>query len=65
VKRSCADLIARAHFAGRKVGICGQAPSDYPDFTAFLVNEGIDSISVNPDALIRTKRRIAEIEGPR
>jgi pyruvate, water dikinase len=62
VKRSCADLIARAHFAGRTVGICGQAPSDYPEFAAFLVNEGIDSISVNPDALIRTKRLIAQLE---
>ena len=40
----------------------GQAPSDYPEFAAFLVERGIDSISLNPDALIRTKRRIAETE---
>lgn len=50
VKRACADLIATAHKHGRKVGICGQAPSDYPDFAAFLVEQGIDSISLNPDS---------------
>lgn len=62
VRRSCATLIAAAHRAGRKVGICGQAPSDYPEFAAFLVAEGIDSISLTPDAVVRTKRRIAEVE---
>ncbi|CAB1127564.1 phosphoenolpyruvate synthase [Candidatus Hydrogenisulfobacillus filiaventi] len=62
VQRACAALIHAAHDAGRKVGICGQAPSDYPDFAAFLVQEGIDSISLNPDAFLRTKRRIAEME---
>jgi len=62
VLRACADLIAAAHRKGRPVGICGQAPSDYPEFAAFLVERGIDSISLNPDALIRTKRRIAETE---
>jgi len=39
---------------GRKIGICGQAPSDYPEFAEFLVKEGIDSISLNPDSIIRT-----------
>jgi len=62
VRRACADLIAAAHRMHRPVGICGQAPSDYPEFAAFLVERGIDSISLNPDALIRTKRRIAETE---
>ena len=62
VKWSCAHLIDAAHAAGRKVGICGQAPSDYPDFAAFLVEHGIDSISVTPDALARTRRRVAEVE---
>ena len=62
VKWSCAHLIAAAHAANRKVGICGQAPSDYPDFAAFLVERGIDSISLSPDALVRTMRRIVEAE---
>ena len=62
VKWSCARLIERAHAAGRKVGICGQAPSDYPDFAAFLVERGIDSISLSPDAVVRTLRRVAEAE---
>lgn len=62
VKRACADLIATAHRCGRKVGICGQAPSDYPEFAAFLVDHGIDSVSLNPDSLIRTKQRILEVE---
>ncbi len=45
-----------------KVGICGQAPSDYPDFAAFLVQEGIDSISLNPDSVLEVKRKVAETE---
>jgi hypothetical protein len=53
VKRPIADLIAAAHKKGRKVGICGQAPSDYPDFAVFLKEQGIDSISVNPDAVMK------------
>ncbi len=59
---SCAHLIAEAHKLHRHVGICGQAPSDYPDFAAFLVERGIDSISLSADALVRTIRRVAEIE---
>src|ERR1019366_6806222 len=51
VKWSCAHLVEAAHRAGRKVGICGQAPSDFPDFAAFLVERGIDSISLSADAL--------------
>lgn len=62
VKRMIRSLIATAHQAGRKVGICGQAPSDYPDFAAFLVECGIDSISLNPDSVINVKRRVAEEE---
>jgi len=46
----------------RHCGICGQAPSDYPEFAAFLVRLGIDSISVNPDVLLRTRQLIAEVE---
>ena len=47
---------------GRKIGICGQAPSDYPEFARFLVEEGIDSISLNPDAVIATRLEVARIE---
>ncbi|MBZ8182277.1 phosphoenolpyruvate synthase [Oscillatoria salina] len=62
VKRVIRRLIDTAKKNNRKVGICGQAPSDYPDFAAFLVEAGIDSISLNPDSVIQVKRRIAEIE---
>ena len=62
VRWSCARLLEAAHAAGRKVGICGQAPSDYPDFAAFLVEHGIDSISLNPDALVKTTQRVLEVE---
>jgi pyruvate,water dikinase len=55
-------LITAAHKAGRKVGICGQAPSDYPDFAKFLVKTGIDSISLNPDSVVKTKRLVAIAE---
>lgn len=62
VKALCAMLIEKAHAKGKKVGICGQAPSDYPEFAAFLVERGIDSLSLNPDALLRTVREVAEVE---
>ncbi len=62
VKWSCAKLIEAAHVAKRKAGICGQAPSDFPDFAAFLVERGIDSISLNADALARTMLRVVEVE---
>jgi len=62
VKWSCAHLIEVAGHARRKVGICGQAPSDYPDFAAFLVARGIDSISLNADALVRTTLRVLAME---
>ncbi|HET6884790.1 MAG TPA: phosphoenolpyruvate synthase [Rubrobacteraceae bacterium] len=62
VKRMCATLIDEAHRAGRKVGICGQAPSDYPDFAAFLVERGIDSVSLSPDAVVPTTLKILEVE---
>jgi pyruvate,water dikinase len=54
--------IRTARHCGRKIGLCGQAPSDYPEFARFLVEEGIDSISLNPDALIPTRLAIAAIE---
>jgi pyruvate,water dikinase len=62
VKRMVADAIARVKKAGRKIGICGQAPSDYPEFAEFLVECGIDSISLNPDTVLPTTVRILEVE---
>jgi pyruvate,water dikinase len=62
VKRLIADVIRRARACGRKVGICGQAPSDYPEFARFLVECGIDSISLNPDSLLKTTEAILEME---
>ncbi|MGY6551339.1 MAG: phosphoenolpyruvate synthase [Erythrobacter sp.] len=63
VKIAIAEAIAKAHEAGIPIGICGQAPSNYPDFAAFLVGEGIDSISLNPDSFVATCSVIAEAEG--
>src|SRR5215208_5343217 len=62
VRRMCATLIEKAHRAGRKVEVCGQAPSDYPEFAAFLVERGIDSISLSPDAVVPTTMKILEVE---
>jgi pyruvate,water dikinase len=62
VKKMIKMLIEAARRNGVKVGICGQGPSDYPDFARFLVEEGIDSISVTPDSLFKTIHAIAEIE---
>ena len=62
VKRMVRDVIKRAHACGVKVGICGQAPSNHPEFAAFLVESGIDSISLNPDSFVATTRCVAETE---
>ncbi|MGC1120212.1 MAG: phosphoenolpyruvate synthase [Candidatus Methanofastidiosia archaeon] len=62
VKRAINHLIEVAHEKGKTVSICGQAPSVYPDFTEFLVRAGIDSVSVNPDAVKSTKRLVAHVE---
>lgn len=62
VRRMIQDVIARAHRCGIKVGICGQAPSNHPDFAAFLVEAGIDSISLNPDSFVATTRTVAATE---
>ena len=56
------SLIARAHKAGAKVGLCGQAPSNDPAFAKLLVKAGIDSISVTPDSFIAVKRHVAAAE---
>jgi pyruvate,water dikinase len=62
VKRMITEVIRKAKSAGCKIGICGQAPSDYPEFADFLVEAGIDSISLNPDSVLRTTLRILEAE---
>ncbi len=62
VKRMISMLIETAHKAGSKVGICGEAPSNDSEFAAFLVKEGIDSISLQPDSVIRVIERLAELE---
>jgi len=56
------NVIAEAHKAGAKVGLCGQAPSDHPEFARFLVDCGIDSISVSPDSFVAVKRQVADAE---
>jgi pyruvate,water dikinase len=62
VKRLIKHVIDTAKKNKRKIGICGQAPSDFPEFAAFLVDCGIDSISLNPDTVIKTTLRIAQEE---
>ena len=62
VRRLIASVIRSAHQAGRRVGLCGQAPSDRPEFARFLVRSGIDSISVTPDAFARVKHHVAAAE---
>ncbi|BBD72667.1 phosphoenolpyruvate synthase [Sulfodiicoccus acidiphilus] len=62
LKRAIKRLIRAAHKHGKTVSICGQAPSVYPELTEFLVREGIDSVSVNPDTVIQTRRLVASVE---
>ena len=62
VKKMIAQVIAAARAEKRKIGICGQAPSDYPEFAQFLVEQKIDSISLNPDTVIKTTMAILEKE---
>jgi pyruvate,water dikinase len=62
VRRMIAHAIQAAHRAKKPIGICGQAPSDFPEFAEWLVEQGIDSISLNPDTAIKTALRIASVE---
>jgi pyruvate,water dikinase len=62
VRALIAAAIAAAKRAGKPIGICGQAPSDYPDLAAWLVEQGITSVSLNPDAVMKTATRIAAAE---
>lgn len=57
-----AQTIEAAHRANKPIGICGQAPSDHPEFAEWLVERGIHSVSLNPDTAIQTKIRIAAKE---
>ncbi|HEV3469321.1 MAG TPA: phosphoenolpyruvate synthase [Pyrinomonadaceae bacterium] len=62
VERMVAQAIEAARRAGKKIGICGQAPSDYPEFARFLVERGINSISLNPDTVVQTTKIILDAE---
>lgn len=62
VKEMIATAIRAAKAAGKPIGICGQAPSDYPKFARWLVRQGITSISLNPDSVIKTSLVIADAE---
>jgi pyruvate,water dikinase len=62
VKIMIREVIVAAKETGKKVGICGQGPSDHADFAEFLVECGIDSMSLNPDSVVPVKRRVAEVE---
>ncbi len=62
VKDMIQKLLKEAHSKGKKVGICGQAPSDKPDFAQFLIDNKIDSISLNPDSIIKITEHIAKLE---
>jgi pyruvate,water dikinase len=65
VKTLIAQAIQQARRLGRKIGLCGQAPSDYPEFARFLVECGIDSMSLNPDAVLPTARLVLDVEAKR
>ncbi len=62
VKRMILMLLEKARKTGTKVGICGQGPSDFPDFAEFLVSNGIDTISVTPDSMLKTLHSISKLE---
>jgi len=62
VRRMIAEAIRAAHVAKKPIGICGQAPSDFPEFAEWLVEQGIDSISLNPDTAIKTAILVASAE---
>lgn len=62
VEKMISMAIQGARKNGRHSGLCGQAPSDYPDFAEFLVKEGIDSMSLNPDAIMKISLRVSELE---
>jgi pyruvate,water dikinase len=65
VKWMIRNVITEAHRSGAKIGLCGQAPSDHPEFAEFLVECGIDSVSVSPDSFVAVKRKVAAAEAIR
>ena len=62
IRRMITRLIDTAHRHCREVGLCGQAPSDHPEFAAFLVHRGIDFLSVSPDSFLQVKEQVAQAE---
>ena len=62
VKKAIRMIIDGAHKKGKTVSLCGQAPSNYPEFAEFLVECGIDSMSLNPDAVVKVRGIVAEAE---
>ena len=62
VKKLLSLAIAACRTAGKYVGICGQGPSDHPDLAEWLVEEGIESVSLNPDTVVETWLRLAGVE---
>jgi len=62
IKKMIKKVIEVATAKWKYIGICGQAPSDYPEFAKFLVECGIESMSLNPDTMIKTRLAVAEIE---
>mgnify|MGYP002759339239 CR=1 FL=1 len=64
VRAMLSMAIAACRRAGKYVGICGQGPSDHPDLAEWLVAEGIESVSLNPDTVVETWLRLAEVEVP-
>jgi pyruvate, water dikinase len=62
VRRAIELVIAGAHERNKPVGLCGQAPSDHPEFAEFLVRAGIDSVSVSPDSFLEVKQHVAAAE---
>ena len=62
VKKLIAEIIKKCHEKNKYIGICGQAPSDFPDYAEFLVEQGIDSMSLNPDTIIKTLELVAAKE---
>ncbi|MBL7053748.1 phosphoenolpyruvate synthase [Patescibacteria group bacterium] len=62
VKRIVTQMITTAHKYNRKIGICGQGPSDFPEFAEFLVEQGIDSISLTPDTVVKTSLQVLKKE---
>jgi len=62
VKKAIREIISRAHESGIRIGFCGQAPSDDTDYAAFLVECGIDSISLNPDSVVEVIKKVFQAE---